>query len=75
MGYYLQRAGCDFMIVDGAPVIGESWSSRWDSLVLFTSTQFDDLAIANVDEVARLRLLRAIRDAERAPRETARTPV
>jgi putative flavoprotein involved in K+ transport len=43
MGYYLQRAGRDFVIVEGAPEIGESWSSRWDSLVLFTPSQFDNL--------------------------------
>ena len=43
MGYYLKRVGLDFVIVDGAPEIGESWSSRWDSLVLFTPTQFDNL--------------------------------
>ena len=43
MGYYLRRAGRDFVIVEGAPEIGESWSSRWDSLVLFTPSQFDNL--------------------------------
>ena len=43
MGYYLERAGRDFVIVDGASETGESWSSRWDSLVLFTPTQFDNL--------------------------------
>ena len=43
MGYYLKRAGWDFVIADGASEIGESWSSRWDSLVLFTPTQFDNL--------------------------------
>ncbi len=43
MGYYLRRAGRDFVIVEGAPEIGASWSSRWDSLVLFTPTQFDNL--------------------------------
>lgn len=43
MGYYLQRTGCDFVIVDGASEIGDSWRSRWDSLVLFTPRQFDNL--------------------------------
>jgi putative flavoprotein involved in K+ transport len=43
MGYHLRRAGRDVEIVDGAPEIGESWSSRWDSLVLFTPSQFDNL--------------------------------
>jgi putative flavoprotein involved in K+ transport len=43
VGYHLQRAGCDFVIVDGAAEVGASWSSRWDSLVLFTPTQFDNL--------------------------------
>ena len=43
MGYHLRRAGRNFTIVDGASEIGESWSSRWDSLVLFTPAQFDNL--------------------------------
>jgi putative flavoprotein involved in K+ transport len=43
MGYYLQRAGRDFAIVDGMSEIGASWSSRWDSLVLFTPAQVDNL--------------------------------
>jgi putative flavoprotein involved in K+ transport len=43
MGYYMRRAGRDFVIVEGAPEIGASWSSRWDSLVLFTPSQFDNL--------------------------------
>jgi cation diffusion facilitator CzcD-associated flavoprotein CzcO len=43
MGYHLQRAGRDFAIVDAASEIRESWRSRGDSLVLFTSAQFDNL--------------------------------
>src|SRR4051794_31194823 len=42
MGYYLQRAGRDFAIVDGMSEIRASWSSRWDSLVLFTPAQSDN---------------------------------
>jgi hypothetical protein len=43
VGYYLQRAGCDFAILDSGSEIGAAWRSRWDSLVLFTPTQFDNL--------------------------------
>lgn len=43
MGYYLKRAGREFLILEGASEIGASWRSRWDSLVLFTPTQFDNL--------------------------------
>jgi putative flavoprotein involved in K+ transport len=43
MGYHLRQAGQGFAIVDAASEIGDSWRSRWDSLVLFTPAQFDDL--------------------------------
>src|SRR3954452_12565216 len=43
MGYSLKRAGREFLILEAASEIGDSWRSRWDSLVLFTPTQFDSL--------------------------------
>lgn len=29
-GYYLLQAGEDFLIIDGAKNIGDSWRKRWD---------------------------------------------
>jgi putative flavoprotein involved in K+ transport len=29
-GYYLARAGIDFLILDAAPRAGQSWRQRWD---------------------------------------------
>jgi putative flavoprotein involved in K+ transport len=43
MGYYLAQSGKNFLILDGAPEVGQAWRSRWDSLVLFTPSQFDGL--------------------------------
>jgi putative flavoprotein involved in K+ transport len=43
MGFYLAQHGRNFVILDGAPEIGHAWGSRWDSLVLFTPSQFDGL--------------------------------
>lgn len=36
----LQAAGADFLLVDGAPRVGDSWRRRWDSLQLFTPRPF-----------------------------------
>jgi putative flavoprotein involved in K+ transport len=35
-GYYLQRAGRRFVILDAYDRVGEEWRRRWDSLRLFT---------------------------------------
>ena len=43
IGYHLRRAGLRFLIVDAAAEIGASWRNRWDSLRLFTPTQYDGL--------------------------------
>ncbi len=43
IGHSLSLQELDFLIVDGAAEIGQSWRSRWDSLVLFTPAQFDSL--------------------------------
>lgn len=42
-GYWLSRADCSFVILDGVAQIGESWRCRWDSLRLFTPACFDGL--------------------------------
>ncbi|MGH2352907.1 MAG: flavin-containing monooxygenase [Chloroflexota bacterium] len=36
MGYFLARQGRDFVILDAAGRIGDTWRHRWDSLRLFT---------------------------------------
>lgn len=43
IGYYLQKEGRDFVILDANQRIGDSWRNRWDSLRLFTPAQYDCL--------------------------------
>lgn len=43
LGWYLQRLGASFAILDGAPEVGHSWRTRWDSLRLFTPARYDSL--------------------------------
>jgi putative flavoprotein involved in K+ transport len=43
MGYHLAQSGRPFQIVDASAEIGETWRSRWDSLLLFTSGRYDNL--------------------------------
>jgi putative flavoprotein involved in K+ transport len=43
MGYHLTQRGLSFQIADAGAQIGETWRSRWDSLQLFTSGQYDNL--------------------------------
>jgi putative flavoprotein involved in K+ transport len=43
MGWHLQRLGASFVILDGAPEVGHSWRTRWDSLRLFTPARYDCL--------------------------------
>jgi putative flavoprotein involved in K+ transport len=43
MGYQLAQRGQRFLIVDAAQEVGAAWRSRWDSLVLFTPSQYDNL--------------------------------
>jgi putative flavoprotein involved in K+ transport len=42
-GYYLQKQGRDFLILDANARIGDSWRNRWDSLRLFTPARYDGL--------------------------------
>ena len=43
MAYYLKEAGYHFLILDKEEEIGASWLNRWDSLKLFTPTEFNHL--------------------------------
>lgn len=42
-GYHLKKAGLDFIIVERAPRIGDSWRARYASLTLFTPRSFSQL--------------------------------
>jgi len=42
-GYYLRRAGLDFVILDAQPTPGGAWHHGWDSLRLFSPAQFSSL--------------------------------
>jgi putative flavoprotein involved in K+ transport len=43
MAWHLQRQGLDFVVLEAAPELGHVWRSRWDSLKLFTPSQYDAL--------------------------------
>jgi putative flavoprotein involved in K+ transport len=43
MAYFLKKADKDFLVIDGGDEIGASWLSRWDSLTLFTPTEYNHL--------------------------------
>ena len=44
VGYWLSRKGsATFAILDGGSELGQSWTSRWDSLSLFTPRRFSSL--------------------------------
>ncbi len=42
-GYYLKRLGEDFIILDEGARVGDVWRNRWDSLRLFTPSQYNGL--------------------------------
>jgi putative flavoprotein involved in K+ transport len=42
-GYHLLKGNEDFVIIDSVKRVGDSWRKRWDSLLLFTPSQFDGL--------------------------------
>src|SRR5438874_11252624 len=42
-GYHLAQRGVDFVILEKASRLGESWRRRWDSLRLFTTASYDVL--------------------------------
>ncbi|CAM1347549.1 flavin-containing monooxygenase [Tenacibaculum insulae] len=43
MAYHLKKMNKNFIIVDGENEIGASWLNRWDSLKLFTPTEYNHL--------------------------------
>src|SRR4029077_18266337 len=43
IAWHLAREGLRFVVLEADPEIGHTWSSRWDSLRLFTPTQHDAL--------------------------------
>lgn len=43
LGYYLKKLNQHFLILDRAKEIGSTWSSRYDSLILFTPKQYSSL--------------------------------
>jgi putative flavoprotein involved in K+ transport len=43
MAWHLARQGLRYAVLEAGPEIGHAWRSRWDSLTLFTPTQYDAL--------------------------------
>lgn len=43
MAYHLKKIDKDFLLVDMEREVGASWLNRWDSLKLFTPTEFNHL--------------------------------
>jgi putative flavoprotein involved in K+ transport len=43
IGYHLQQAGEEFVILDAQPRIGDAWRNRWDSLRLFSFPKYSSL--------------------------------
>lgn len=43
IAYHLKMMGKKFLVVDGEGEIGASWLNRWDSLKLFTPTEYNHL--------------------------------
>ncbi|RLJ67163.1 putative flavoprotein involved in K+ transport [Lacinutrix venerupis] len=43
MAYHLKAMNKEFIVVDGEKEIGASWLNRWDSLKLFTPTEYNHL--------------------------------
>ncbi|MNX96825.1 putative oxidoreductase CzcO [compost metagenome] len=43
MGYYLSRLGLRFVLLEASAAIGQVWRDRYDSLTLFTPSQYNNL--------------------------------
>ncbi len=43
MAYELKKSGLNYLVLDKEDEIGASWLNRWDSLKLFTPTEFNHL--------------------------------
>lgn len=42
-GYYAEQHSLNYVILDAAPAIGDSWRNRYDSLKVFTPRAYDNL--------------------------------
>lgn len=42
-GYFLQRAGIPFLLLDAHARVGDSWRTRWDTLRLFSPNPYNNL--------------------------------
>lgn len=49
IAYHLKLMEKEFVVVDGADEIGASWLNRWDSLTLFTPTEYNHLPGLNFE--------------------------
>lgn len=43
IAYYLDKMGADYLVLDANNEVGEPWLKRWDSLKLFTPSEFNNL--------------------------------
>jgi putative flavoprotein involved in K+ transport len=43
VGYHLSKQDADYVILESAPRVGDSWRRRWDSLRLFTPAAYSGL--------------------------------
>ena len=43
MAYHLKQMNKKFIVIDGEKEIGASWLNRWNSLKLFTPTEYNHL--------------------------------
>jgi putative flavoprotein involved in K+ transport len=43
MAWHLAQQGLQFVVLEAGPEVGHVWRLRWDSLTLFTPTQYDAL--------------------------------
>ncbi|TVZ51043.1 flavin-containing monooxygenase [Dokdonia sp. Hel_I_53] len=49
IAYHLKKLGRKFIVIDSKKEVGASWINRWDSLKLFTPTEFNHLPGLNFD--------------------------
>lgn len=49
IAYHLKQAELNFLVVDADQQIGQSWLKRWDSLKLFTPSEYNNLPGLNFD--------------------------
>jgi len=49
MAFELKKQNKKYLIVDGGTEIGGSWLNRWDSLTLFTPSEYNNLSGLDFD--------------------------